>query len=104
MTQTQVLPSPAAPRRHTTAVQSVPKQYLDPPNALNPTVGLFLGGYGLAALTIWGWFVGQWPLPALLALGFLALHLEGTVIHDACHNAAHPNRFCNAVMGSTTPM
>ena len=27
------------------------------------------------------------------------LHLEGTVIHDACHNAAHPNRWINQLMG-----
>ncbi|MFM7435679.1 MAG: beta-carotene hydroxylase [Vulcanococcus sp.] len=81
------------------SVSAVPRQYLDPPDAWNPTVGLFLGGYGLAALTIVGWFVWGWPLPLLLATGFLALHLEGTVIHDACHNAAHPHRFWNAFMG-----
>ena len=81
------------------ALSSVPRHFVEPPAALNPTVGLFLGGYALAALTIWGWFVGQWPLPLLVLIGFLALHLEGTVIHDACHNAAHPNRFWNAVMG-----
>ena len=80
-------------------LRSVPREYLDPPPAWNPTVGLFVAGYGLAALTVWGWFVGQWPLAVLLALGFVALHLEGTVIHDACHNAAHPSRFWNAVMG-----
>ena len=80
-------------------VSAVPRQYLDPPAAWNPTVGLFLAGFGLAGLTIWGWFVGQWPLPLLLLTGFLALHLEGTVIHDACHNAAHPSRFWNAFMG-----
>ena len=79
--------------------RSVPRRYLDPPAAWNPSVGLFIGGYALAALTIYGWFVGQWPLWQLLLLGFLALHLEGTVIHDACHNSAHPNRIWNAVMG-----
>jgi len=52
--------SVAAPYR------SVPREFLDPPGPLNPTVGLFLIGYGLAGLTIWGWFVGQWPLPVLL--------------------------------------
>ena len=82
-----------------TGFRSVPREFVDPPAALNPTVGLFLGGYALAALTIWGWFVGGWPLPLLLASGFLALHLEGTVIHDACHNAAHPNRWINQAMG-----
>ncbi|MEB3334102.1 MAG: beta-carotene hydroxylase, partial [Cyanobacteriota bacterium] len=45
------------------APRTVPKEFLDPPSPLNPTVGLFLGGYGLAALSIWGWFVAGWPLP-----------------------------------------
>ena len=66
---------------------------------MEPTVALFLGGYGLAAFTIWGWFFGGLPLSLLLCTGFLALHLEGTVIHDACHNAAHPNRWINQAMG-----
>ncbi len=101
MTQALALP----PEQHAASAstapvrQSVPKMYLDPPEPWNPTVGLFLAGYALAGLCIWGWFVGNWSLPVLLLLGFLALHLEGTVIHDACHNAAHPNRFWNAVMG-----
>ncbi|NBP32816.1 MAG: beta-carotene hydroxylase, partial [Synechococcaceae bacterium WB6_1B_055] len=81
------------------ALRSVPRDLVGLPPAWNPTVGLFIGGYLLAALTIWGWFVGHWPLPLLVLSGFLALHLEGTVIHDACHNAAHPNRFINAFMG-----
>ena len=100
MTATPVRTSPMASGvAERPAVSSVPRHFVEPPAALNPTVGLFLGGYALAALTIWGWFVGQWPLPLLVLIGFLALHLEGTVIHDACHNAAHPNRFWNAVMG-----
>jgi len=88
-----------APARRPAPVQSVPKRLLEPPAAWNPTVALFLGGYLLAGLSIYGWFAAGWPLPLLLLLGFLALHLEGTVIHDACHNAAHPHRFWNAVMG-----
>ncbi|QBE67982.1 Beta-carotene hydroxylase [Synechococcus sp. WH 8101] len=86
-------PQAVAPRR------SVPREFLDPPGAWNPTVALFLGGYGLAALTVWGWFVGGWPLPLLLITGFLALHLEGTVVHDACHKAAHPVPWINQAMG-----
>jgi beta-carotene hydroxylase len=81
------------------ALRSVPREFVEPPPAWNPTLGLFVGGYLLAALTIWGWFVGHWALPVLVLTGFLALHLEGTVIHDACHNAAHPNNFWNAFMG-----
>jgi len=29
----------------------------------------------------------------------VALHLVGTVIHDACHNVAHRNRIINAILG-----
>ena len=76
------------PRPVGVGYRSVPREFVDPPAVWNPTVGLFFGGYALAALTIWGWFVAALPLPVLLCTGFLALHLEGTVIHDACHNAA----------------
>ena len=51
------------------AVSSVPRHFVEPPAALNPTVGLFLGGYALAALTLWGWFVGQWRLTLLVRSG-----------------------------------
>ncbi len=71
MTQAFVQPEmPVAEVR----LRSVPKQFVDPPAAWNPTVGLFLGGYALAALTIWGWFSAGWPLPVMLVTGFLALH------------------------------
>ena len=75
------------------------QDYLDPPGQLNITLGLFIGGYLLATLSIWQWYQGNWPLPVLVALAFLSLHMEGTVIHDACHNAAHPNRWINQAMG-----
>ena len=73
--------------------------YLEPPGPLNITLGLFLGGYFLAALSIWQWYEANWPLPVLVGLAFLSLHMEGTVIHDACHNSAHPNRWINQFMG-----
>ena len=79
--------------------QKVIQEYLDPPNALNITVGLFIGGYLLAIISIWQWYEGNWPLPVLVSLSFLALHMEGTVIHDACHNSAHPNKWINQFMG-----
>ena len=97
MTQSSALHQ--QPRTVSAGYRSVPREFVDPPAAWNPTVALFLGGYGLAAFTIWGWFFGGLPLSLLLCTGFLALHLEGTVIHDACHNAAHPNRWINQAMG-----
>ena len=38
-------------------------------------------------------------MPLLVATAFLALHIEGTVIHDACHKAAHPIPWINQAMG-----
>ena len=38
-------------------------------------------------------------MPLLVATAFLALHIEGTVIHDACHKAAHPIPWINQLMG-----
>lgn len=32
-------------------------------------------------------------------MNMLALHMVGTVIHDACHNVAHRNRTVNALLG-----
>ena len=75
------------------------KNYVDPPSFWNPTLGLFFGGYFLAFLSIWQWYRGVWPLPLLVATAFLALHIEGTVIHDACHKAAHPVPWINQAMG-----
>ncbi len=93
-------PKEVSEQLHSTSFwQKVIQDYLDPPNYWNPTVGLFFGGYLLAALAIWQWYQGIWPLPVLVGLAFLALHMEGTVIHDACHNAAHPNRWINQAMG-----
>ncbi len=86
--------------------QKVIKEYLDPPGILNPTVWLFLGGYLLAGTAVWAWYqdwlsikLGHFYLPLLVGIAFLALHMEGTVIHDACHKAAHPNKWVNQLMG-----
>ena len=96
MTQSSAIQEQQRPVR--SGYRSVPREFVDPPAAWNPTVGLFLGGYALAGFTVWGWFVGGLSLPLLLCTGFLALHLEGTVIHDSCHNAAHPNRWLNQAL------
>ncbi len=98
MTETAV-PNSSEKPQSTADWQKVIQEYLDPPGSFNLTVGLFLGGYLLAALAIWQWYEGSWPLPVLVGIAFLALHMEGTVIHDACHQAAHPNRWINQAMG-----
>ena len=69
------------------------------PKFLEPYISLFFAGYFLAFVSIWQWYRGVWPLPLLVATAFLALHIEGTVIHDACHKAAHPVPWINQAMG-----
>ena len=56
-------PLATAPARRPAPVQSVPKRLLDPPAAWNPTVALFLGGYLLAGLSLYGWFAAG-PCPS----------------------------------------
>ena len=55
MTQSSALHQ--QPRPVPTGYRSVPREFVDPPAAWNPTVALFLGGYVLAGFTIWGWFL-----------------------------------------------
>ena len=102
MTQTINRSKPNEPKKKLKSSSDWQKdiqEYLDPPKPWNITVVLFIGGYVLAIISIWQWYKGQLPLPALVAMAFLALHMEGTVIHDACHNAAHPNKWINQFMG-----
>ena len=101
---TQTLTSPNSEKVSKNLKSSIDWQkeiqgFLDPPGQWNITVWLFIGGYLLAGLSIWQWYRGVWPLPLLVGIAFLSLHMEGTVIHDACHNAAHPNRWINQAMG-----
>jgi len=84
--------SEAAPR-------TVPKELLGPPGDFNPTLGMFLASIALAISTTFGYFCWHWYDWCCFGLNFLALHMVGTVIHDACHNVAHRNRTVNALLG-----
>ncbi len=78
---------------------TVPRELLGPPGALNPTLFMFLGALGLVGLAIGGYGWWQWPRWLVFCTNLVALHLAGTVIHDACHHAAHCNRIVNAILG-----
>ena len=80
-------------------IKSVPKEFVGPPEPYNPTLGMFLTAVAIAILSNLGYWLWGWVDWCCFTLNVLALHLAGTVIHDACHNAAHPNRIMNAVMG-----
>jgi beta-carotene hydroxylase len=78
---------------------TVPRELLGPPGAFNPTLLMFMASLLLAAVSTTGYFVWHWYDWCSFGLNMLALHMVGTVIHDACHNVAHRNRVVNAILG-----
>jgi len=78
---------------------TVPKELLGPPDGVNPTLIMFLAAVAIAAVSTMGHFSWHWHGWYSFVLNLMALHLVGSVIHDACHNAAHPNRVVNAILG-----
>ncbi|WP_347338270.1 beta-carotene hydroxylase [Synechocystis sp. FACHB-383] len=82
-----------------TVSQAVPKKFLQADGGFNPNVAMFGIAILLMLANIFGYW--QWGLPHWLCFccSVLALHLSGTVIHDASHNAAHRNTIVNAVLG-----
>jgi beta-carotene hydroxylase len=78
---------------------TVPKELLGPPGDFNPTLLMFLTAVVMVVVSTVGYWCWQWADWCCFLLNVLALHLVGTVIHDASHNVAHPNRIVNAVLG-----
>lgn len=83
----------------TQTLPTVPKEFLKPDGGINPNVLMFLTALSLIACSVVGYWQWGWPDWICFCANVLALHLSGTVIHDASHNAAHSNRILNAVMG-----
>lgn len=78
---------------------TVPKELLGPPGDFNPTLLMFLVAVAIAIVSTLGHFCWHWYDWCSFLLNVLALHMVGTVIHDACHNVAHRNRIVNAILG-----
>jgi beta-carotene hydroxylase len=79
---------------------TVPRELIGAQGDFNPTVLTFLFAIALTAVSTTGFFAWDWwPNWLSFVCNFVALHVVGTVIHDACHNAAHPNRIVNAILG-----
>jgi beta-carotene hydroxylase len=81
------------------AMLTIPKEYLKAPDGLNPNVWMFGAALCLVALSVWGYWLGHWPDWICFSANVLALHLSGTIIHDASHNSAHRHRVINAILG-----
>ncbi|ERN40823.1 fatty acid desaturase [Rubidibacter lacunae KORDI 51-2] len=77
----------------------VPREFVLAPGGWNPTVWLFLTSVAIFAASVGGYWLWDWPKWWCFWIDTLALHLAGTVIHDACHRAAHRNPILNAALG-----
>ena len=82
-----------------TVPKRVPKEFLDADGGVSLDLLIFLGAIFLVTVSTLGYFLRGLPSWCCFVLNTLALHLVGTVIHDASHNAAHRNRIVNAVLG-----
>lgn len=85
-------------------VLTVPKHFLKAPGGFNPNVWMCLTAVTLITLSVCGYWLWEWPGLLCFLANVLALHLSGTVIHDASHNAAHKNRIINAVLGHSSAL
>jgi beta-carotene hydroxylase len=81
------------------AVLTVPKEFLKVPGGFNPNVWMFCMALLLIALSACGYWLWGWRDWVCFGSNVLALHLAGTIIHDASHNSAHRNRVLNAILG-----
>ena len=83
----------------TQRLQTAPKEYLKPHGGFNPNVLMTIVALMLIASSVWGYFWVDLPLWYCFIANVLALHLSGTVIHDASHNSAHSNKIINSILG-----
>ncbi|MBC6453770.1 MAG: fatty acid desaturase [Hormoscilla sp. SP5CHS1] len=77
----------------------VPKEFLGPTGGFNPNLLMFLVAVGMVVLSTCGYWRWNWQDWCCFGLNVVALHMVGTVIHDASHHAAHANRVLNAILG-----
>ncbi|MGF1490978.1 MAG: beta-carotene hydroxylase [Microcoleaceae cyanobacterium] len=78
---------------------TVPKELLLPAGGVNTNLLMFLGALALILISTLGYWCWDWPGWSCFCTNVLALHLSGTVIHDASHHSAHRNRTLNAILG-----
>jgi len=78
---------------------TVPRELLGPPGDFNPTLLMFLVAVAMAIVSTLGYWYWHWVDWCSFVINVVALHLVGTVIHDASHHVAHRDRVINAVLG-----
>lgn len=83
---------------------TVPKEFLAPPGKFNPTLLMFFTAFAMLVISNCGYWLWEWPHWCCFTTNVIALHIAGTVIHDACHQSAHRNRTINAILGHGSAM
>ena len=83
---------------------TVPKEFLAPPGDFNPTLLIFLAAFTMLVLSNCGYWLWEWPHWCCFSTNVIAIHMAGTVIHDACHSSAHRNRTINTILGHCSAM
>jgi beta-carotene hydroxylase len=81
-----------------------PREYLAPPGDFNPTLLIFLTAVTMLVLSNFGYWLWEWQHWLCFTVNTIALHIAGTVIHDACHQSAHRNRVINAILGHVSAL
>ncbi|GAX43522.1 fatty acid desaturase [Tolypothrix sp. NIES-4075] len=81
-----------------------PKEFLAPPGDFNPTLLMFLTAVTMLVLSNFGYWLWEWQHWLCFTVNTIALHIAGTVIHDACHQSAHRNRVINAILGHVSAL
>jgi beta-carotene hydroxylase len=83
---------------------TVPKELLVAPGGFNRNVLMFLVAVVMVVLSTFGYWLWHWPHWCCFVTNVIAIHMAGTVIHDACHQSAHRNRMVNAILGHGSAM
>jgi beta-carotene hydroxylase len=78
---------------------TVPRELLGPPGEFNPTLIMFLVAVATIVLSTLGYWCWNWPGWCCFIMNTIALHLVGTVIHDASHSVAHRDKLINSLLG-----
>lgn len=79
--------------------RTVPSYLLKADEGLSPNLLMLLISVVLISTSTVGYFFWGWVDWCVFCMNVLSLHLAGTVIHDASHNAAHRDRTVNAILG-----
>ncbi|MGD1851249.1 MAG: beta-carotene hydroxylase [Cyanophyceae cyanobacterium] len=83
----------------------MPREFLGPSKAwLNPSLLMMVAATVIVAISTVGYWLWHWYSWVCFCMNVLALHLAGTVIHDASHNSAHKNKVMNAVLGHSSAL